>query len=260
MDKEKKNFLYTFLYLLALYLGVKMVPFEKWIKISWIVELLKTVSYLLLLLLALWECKKENMKPNRKEPHLNYLFLIPLFLGPCSNLLYGLMFQSETGQGFDAYFAFTAIETLECVILEEILFRLILFTFLQKVVENEKRTDVIVILLDSLFFSLMHAVNFFGNNPLNVFLQMGYTFILGVVLSNLAINFETPFVPVFGHFLFNFLNTDLAVRIYSFDMSKVNYLLFSVAIALFVVLYTVGLYLISKNKQRRYEHANQTNI
>lgn len=260
MDKEKKNLIYTFLYVLALYLGIKMIPFERWIAIEWVVALLKTFTYLLLLLLALWECRKADMEPEKNECHLSYFLLLPLLIGPCSNLGFGLLFHSEPDIHFDSSFAFTLIETLECTAIEEILFRWILLSFLVKAVQGKKNPDILVILLDSLLFSLMHAINFFGNNPLNVLLQMGYTFVLGWILSTIAMSFETPIVPVLGHFLFNFLNTDVAVRIYSYDMSKPSYLVYSGVLSFLVIIYVGLLYLITKNKQRKHEYATKTTV
>lgn len=261
MGKEAKNCLYAFLYLLALYLGIKMLPLQRWIQIPWLVFLVQFCLYFGLILLILSEAKKGKMKRQAIQRKSHLLLLVPYLIGASSNLLYGLFFHLTPTIKVDIDLLSVAALTLECVTIEELLFRYIFLDFLIGILKDSKNKRMEVIFFDALAFSLMHCINFFGNNPLNVLLQIGYTFILGCILSSIALITEYPLLPIAGHFLFNFLNTDLVIRIYELDMSRIDYIVFSLSIGMLMIAYT-GLLLVlnSSLKKKGDENGNKRNI
>lgn len=252
MSKETSNKLYSFLYLFALYLGVKLLPIKDWIPVTWVVNLLMYVFYLLVIALLVYESRKAKLEMQKNSQHLSYLLLIPLVIGGMSNLIYSWVFTAPIRESLDvAAFINNAGMTLCCVTIEELLFRFFFLYFLQDVVKDGKYKDILLILFSSLAFGLMHVVNFYGNNPLSVLTQIGYTVVLGLVLGFIALYFQTPIIPIIGHFIFNFLNTDLYALFYSLEMNT-PYILTSLCIGIFVLGYVGILYYIARRKN---EHA-----
>jgi membrane protease YdiL (CAAX protease family) len=248
MDKKTSNLLFSFLYLLAFYLAIKFIPFEKMTSFSWFPVMMQSLCLVLLLAMILYEVKKNGLVHRKKENHLNYLLLIPLILGCASNLLYCLFFQVAPSVSFDpVLFPLNSFKTLLSVSIEELLFRFFFLEFLICFIKDGKWKNVLVVLFSSLAFSLMHVVNFFGNAPLSVLIQIGYTFLLGGILSYLALMFESPIVPILGHFLFNYLNTDIFVCLYSVEIN-LSYVLFSIGIGLILLIYLFVLYDLDRRK------------
>ncbi len=251
MDKKTSNLLFTFLYLLAFYLAIKFIPFEKLDFTSWLPMLLQVISLLLLLAWIIHETRKNGLSDRRNENHISYLLCIPYLLGCSSNLLYCLFFQKEVIIDFDALsFVLKTFDTLFGVAIEELLFRFFLVEFLLSLLKDGKWKNMLVILYSSLFFSLMHVINFYGNAPLNVLIQMGYTFALGLILGTVALLYETPVLVVIGHFLFNYLNMDVYSCFYDVEIN-VSYVLFSVGIVIILLVYLVLLYDLDRRKKKR---------
>lgn len=247
MEKQSKQLLYTFLYLLALYLGVKMLPLERWISSEPVVLFLSLALEILLILLILYEIRHASLKIEKKTQTISLFLLLPLLPAASSNLLYSLIFRSGISFSIDSLFPLVTLNTLACVVIEELLFRMILLLFFSSLLK-EKNRMILSILFTSLCFSLMHGINFFGNNPFAVLLQLGYTLLLGLVLGSLTCLYRSAIVPIVGHFLYNFLNMDLFSRIYDVNMSEPSYILFQTAIGICALIYLVVLFLIDHKK------------
>lgn len=251
MQNENKNLIYTFLYLLALYLGIKMLPIYDWIQIDYLAFVVQSVLYLIVILLSLYE-KSKLKRLDRIENRVSYILTVPLILACFSNILYCQTFKEEM-RSFDwTSFLYSTINTFLCIIIEEMLFRCFLYRLFKSIFKGKKKEDIFTIISVSFCFSMMHAINFFGNNPLNVLLQMGYTFVLGLILTSFVSMYDTVFISIIGHFLFNFLNTDLYSLLYKIDYS-VNYIVFSSLLALLAIIYSLIIYIISS---RRREYAS----
>ena len=251
MEKKTKNLLFTFLYLLAFYLAIRFIPFEKLDFTTSLPSLLQVILLLVLFCWMLYEIRKNGLTFRKKENHLSYLCCLPLIVGCMSNILYCLIFQKEMTISFDAVsFIFTTFKTLSGVAVEELLFRFFFLEFLLLFLKDGKWKNILVILYSSLAFSLMHVINFYGNAPLSVLLQIGYTFVLGLALGFVALMFETPSLVILGHFLFNYLNTDVYVCLYNVDIDA-SYVLFSVGIVIILFLYLLVLYDLDRRKNQR---------
>lgn len=247
MEKQSRQLLYTFLYLLAIYLGVKMLPLERWIPSKPVVLLLSFALEVLLILLILYEIRHASLKMEKREQTISLFFLLPLLPAAGSNLLYSLIFKSGITFSIDSLFPLVTVNTLACVVIEELLFRMILLLFFSSLLKEKNRT-LRSIFFASLCFSLMHCINFFGNNPFAVLLQLGYTFLLGLVLNSLTYLYGSVIVPIVGHFLYNFLNMDLFSRIYDVNMSEPSYIIFQTAIGIFAIIYLAVLFFIDRKK------------
>ena len=101
MSKETSNKLYSFLYLFALYLGVKLLPIKDWIPVTWVVNLLMYVLYLLVIALLVYESRKAKLEMQKNSQHLSYLLLIPLVIGGMSNLIYSWVFTAPIRESLD---------------------------------------------------------------------------------------------------------------------------------------------------------------
>ncbi len=248
MEKQTSNILFTFLYLLSFYLAIKLVPFEKLNFVSFLPSLLRIICFCLLILLMAYEIKKNQLSHRRNPSHLNDLLLVPFLLVCSSNLLYCLFFQEKLTISFVAEsFVLETIETIFSVMIEEILFRIFFIEFLSSFLKEGKWKNLFVILFSSLAFSFMHVLNFFGNAPLAVLLQIGYTFYIGLIMGVMALFFESPFLPILFHFLFNFLNTNLFTCLYDIEITS-GYVLFSFFIGFFLLIYLFVVYDLARRK------------
>lgn len=255
MNKETKNLLFTFLYLLALYLGIKMIPFDRWIDNSFISKPISLFLFTLLIILICYEIKKANSKRTVNISGLPLFTLIPFILGPLSNFTYCFVFRLNVNTVIDSTFIFTILNTFVCAIIEELLFRFISIEFFKNYLKENKYKNVLIILFSSLLFSLMHAINFFGNSPYLVLLQMGYTFVLGIFLSSISLMYENLYLPIIGHFLFNFLNTDLVNVFYQYDMSDISYVVYSISVIVGLSAYLIAIYILYKKRNGGIEDA-----
>lgn len=248
MTNKAEKLLYSFLYLFALYLAIRLLPLRKWFgSYTWAFLLVQFILLSVLVVLTVYESKRSLLKPVRNENHPNFLLLLPLLIGCSSNILYCLCFQIKAESTFTYLFFLETLNTLAGVVVEELLFRYFFFAFLGELFQGKKNEKLFVIFFSSLAFGLMHCINFFGNNPLSVLMQIGYTFLLGILLGSLSYLYETPLIPILGHFFFNFLNTDVFNHLYSVDVN-VSYVLFSIGIGLLVLGYLGLLYYLYRRK------------
>lgn len=248
MNKETKNLLFTFLYLLALYLGIKMIPFDRWINNDFISKPISLFLFTLLIFLISYEIKKADLKRVINDSGLPLFTLIPFVLGPLSNFTYCFVFRMDVNTTIDITFIFTILNTIVCVIIEELLFRFISIEFFKKYLKESKYKNILIVLFSSIVFSLMHCINFFGNSPYLVLLQLGYTFVLGIFLSSISMMYENLYLPIIGHFLFNFLNTDLVNVFYQYDMSNIHYIIYSILVGVGLFSYLFAMYFLYKRK------------
>lgn len=250
MNKQAQNHLYSFLYLLALYLGIKLLPLEDWLPEIWIAKMIRIILFFAVCCICVYEGKRVGFLYERKENHHSYFLLAPFLIGCISNLLFCWFFNIPTTIKIDASsFVLELFITLFCVVVEEYLFRVFFISFLQHALANDNKQNPFIILFSSLSFALMHCINFFGNSPLSVLVQIGYTFILGLILGYIALYFERPIIVCVGHFLFNFFNTNLFTTFYQIDMD-VNYVLFSLLLGVILVAYGATIYFLDRRKEK----------
>lgn len=94
------------------------------------------------------------------------------------------------------------LKCLSIALLEELFFRALLLPFLRE--KFAKHALTLSVLLSSALFALMHLFNlFFGAGVGATFLQVGYTFLIGCMLSVTFFKTENVYLCVLVHMLFD---------------------------------------------------------
>lgn len=245
--KEKRNLILSFFYLLCLYLAVQLLPLQDWISLVWLRILVKGLLDSVILFLALYETYRA--KPFTCKREMNPWLFLPFIFVAGSNFIYAFLYLKPSVQFESSVFFTSLIDLTLCVILEELLFRNLLLEFFIQLFTDKKLKDELSILCSAISFSLMHAINFFGNPVGSVFSQLGYTFFLGLAFGYMALFSENHFLPSIAHFIFNFLNTLLFTTLYSLEEYTWMYFVLSISIGLAFVLYLVLVYVLSHRKK-----------
>lgn len=90
-------------------------------------------------------------------------------------------------------------------ILEELVFRGIIFTLLFNLFANNKNKVFLSIVISSSAFGLLHLVNLFaGEHIFYVTIQIGYSFLTGVLFAVSYLISRKIAVPIILHFIYNF--------------------------------------------------------
>ena len=98
------------------------------------------------------------------------------------------------------------IAVFSIAFVEELVFRGIILPLVAIKCSNkfERGYSIVVIVISSIIFGLTHIVNIFaGGNIGLVFLQIGYSFLLGCALSFVMIKTKNIFIPTIIHFIYN---------------------------------------------------------
>jgi len=139
--------------------------------------------------------------------HLKYIDLIfcaiaiAIFNFPIFALGMGdATITGATGRGHVASYIFW---TLSVSLIEELVFRGIIFTLLLVTFKKEKHRVIYAVLLSSAMFGIVHLLNLFSMPAPAVLMQVGYTFLLGMLWA-IIFYFTKSLVPVIvAHALFN---------------------------------------------------------
>ena len=251
MDKTNKNLLITFLYLLCFYLAICLFPFSRYIQLEWLSSLIDLLVRTIFLLWVFFEVKRSKLpfliKSNRK---ISYLFLLPFVICFLSNFIWAFLSKAEPISNIaGGVFYIDLITVIVSASIEELLFRFLLLSFFLNLFKNKKRGEIIAVLLSALSFSLMHCINFYGNPPLAVVSQLGYTLILGFILGILSVKYDNLITPIIGHCLYNIFNMTLFTFFFQIDYS-LEYYIYSIVLGVVAVLYSLVIYNIRINKEK----------
>ncbi len=97
------------------------------------------------------------------------------------------------------------IECLSIGFLEELIFRGILLLFLYQALSHLKYRVFITILISSLVFGLFHIANLSEGAPLSsTLLQMGYSFLMGILWATIYMKTGNLWLSMILHALYNF--------------------------------------------------------
>ena len=245
--KNDAQIAYSFFYLLFLYLGVKLLPLEEWISNEIISMSLLAVLLLGVLYLGIKECKKAKVsffKPLTKKN----VWLLPLLLGCLVNFLFVWCFSQKPEVNINgSNLAFDILNGLIGAGIEEIIFRGLALSFFLRVFS--KRWELKSILLSALLFSLMHTINFLGNPYMNVVVQLGYTFIMGLILGVVDVVSDSLIFPYIGHLCFNLFNMTLFSVFYQLEITW-QYVLFCSVFSALLLIYAFWVYHYSRKKEK----------
>ena len=249
MEKEKNNFsvkLYTAIILLLVYIAIVSLPISLWVPdiVANIIDITLKVGFIIFAYISIARYKLCKIKygPDRKW---KLLLLIPLVALTFSNWVFVWIFHTPLNTSINVgTLALNIVVTLVTVFCEELIFREIIHETLREYIKR----DYLIILISAGIFASMHFLNIFSvANPLYVLAQVGYTFVLGLVLGLLKEK-KVGFVAlVIFHLLFNVLNNDLFSMLYTGDWT-VQFVVINIIVGTIVVLYGVGMYFALYNK------------
>ena len=138
-------------------------------------------------------------------------------------------------------------DLLSCLLIsisEELVFRVVLFN---EFLDHKK--PLLSIIYSSLIFGGVHLLNIasFGD-ILPCLIQCLYSFGIGLVLSFIYYHSKNLILPVFFHFLFNFLNDSLVINLYNLNWNLSFYLI-NILITVIMLGYALLLYYIFNKKE-----------
>ena len=87
-----------------------------------------------------------------------------------------------------------------------------------------------------------------GNSVPKTLAQVGYSFLLGIVLSLSYLGSENFVLPVLGHFLFNALNDTVPSMFLSYSMDTAYYI-WNAVLGVFALLYAIGIAIVMKRRK-----------
>lgn len=173
------------------------------------------------------------------------LIMIPAFIISINNfpIIAFLDGRAVLTEPFYRVFLFF-IESLSVGFFEEIIFRGMILVYLLNKLKDEKNGVMISIILSSVIFGFIHVINIFNGASVNsTMLQIGYSFLVGMMWAVLFIKTGNLWLTMLLHATFNFfgqvmfylgtvdgrydlytiimtLTISLAVAIYSFLLFK----------------------------------------
>lgn len=236
--------LYTLIILVLLYIAIISFPFTLLVAdiYSKIIDMVLKIVFIIVAFISI---KRYELNGVKALPDKNpFLFLlIPLFALTFSNWIYIWIFKPSLVTSFDGgLFTLTVFSTLITVFCEELLFREITHNCLKEFVKQ----DYLRILISSAIFALLHFVNVFGGVDITfVLAQVGYTFVLGLILGLIKEKGAGLIVLTSFHFLFNLLNNDLFSFLYNGDWNK-EFIITNVIVGAIAVIYGVLMYFFLK--------------
>ena len=97
------------------------------------------------------------------------------------------------------------LESISSAFFEEIIFRSIILVFLLERLPRNKKGVFYAILISSLLFGLLHFVNLFsGVSIYNVSLQIGYSFLMGMLWAVMYLKTKNIWLTIILHGTYNF--------------------------------------------------------
>ena len=133
------------------------------------------------------------------------LFAIPALIVAVNNLpIIALSNGSAFLTGSGLYFFAFAIDCIGVGLFEETAFRGVIFPFVLGKTGTGKKGRFIAVIVSSAMFGCLHLVNLLGGFSGGVFLQVGYSFLIGSMLAICMFRGAGVFTCAFIHAAFNF--------------------------------------------------------
>lgn len=128
----------------------------------------------------------------------NPMIVLPALLFPVWNLFYNL--SSGMTIGGVPFFVEGFITAIAPALFEEVLFRGIFINNLRK----NNKSDLFCLFVTAAVFALVHLTNIVGMDTVSVLLQLGYSFVIGLVLAAVYLKNKSLLQLVAVHFLIDF--------------------------------------------------------
>ncbi len=131
-------------------------------------------------------------------------FLVVLTNPPILGLLSGLATLEYSGARLAGYIALFAWECLAIGFFEELAFRGVVLPMILEKRRGSRKQIFLSVLLSSAVFGGIHLVNLFVSSPGAVFLQIGYSFLIGGMCAFVLIKTANIWLCVLLHAIFDF--------------------------------------------------------
>lgn len=134
------------------------------------------------------------------------IWSLPCFMVAFVNFPYSALINKTASiDRFDLMWLY-AIYAIFIALLEEFIFRGIFYVLAKDYLKNNRHAPLLVVILCAAIFSLFHLTNLFnpGVNVGYVFLQVGYTFLIGTMLTTTMLKLNNIWLVILIHAIFNF--------------------------------------------------------
>lgn len=210
-----------------------------------------TVIFPAYLLFALNEQKV--LKFNAKSFFKSSLILFPFYLICLNNIPFVSVLGGNSKFIINKNFPVYCILCLAISVFEEICFRGLVLQNL----ENFKKINTLFkkIVIGSLIFSACHLVNAFSFNVVYLLMQLGYSFLIGLICCFSYYASKSLYMPIILHFIFDFggLMTDYGVACGNiWDKTSI---ITTVILSIFTVIYGIFVF-IKFYKEKEYESSD----
>lgn len=145
------------------------------------------------------------MRPTGNRKLTGLVAILPAFAVAINNFPFWSYFAGDCTLNMSAVDIFTyAIFCLSVGFFEEMAFRGCAFMFLMKKRVDTKKGIFIAIALSSVVFGIVHLINLFTSSPGAVFLQIGYSALIGALCSVVLLETGNIWFCVLLHSIYNF--------------------------------------------------------
>lgn len=153
--------------------------------------------------LTLFAGEKQSFLGRTKRPFRALLWCLPCLLVCLANFPFSALIRGDAViTRWDLLWLFL-LKCLSIGLMEEIIFRALMQPMILD--SFKKRGELFGVLLTSALFGAWHLLNLFGGaNVGATFLQVGYSFLMGMMLSAVVIKTGNVWTSVFLHALFDF--------------------------------------------------------
>lgn len=249
-ENQDRNRFLDFLLAFFIYLFFVSLPLDAYISNAYLVFGIRIGFGVIFIILYSFYLSHKYPQQNSSISPKSLIFFLPFFIIPFSNIIAAASIKEASSITDLAYLTLKIIQTILFAICEELLFRRCLIAGLKN-----RGPDIMTLLVSSALFALLHLFNALnGENIGYIFVQLLYTFGIGLILGEMYLYGKTLILPILFHSFFNIFENDLYNALYpSSDYSNVQ-IIVSVIFAIFGLAYGIFIYFYfreptSKDKQ-----------
>ncbi len=247
MDKKEKNELIYLLSFGGIYILLNFIPFRLFMEeVPYLV--FRLISYFFLMILVIFFKLRNEIEIPRPAKRLHFLFLIP-FLVPCfADLFYASIFEAEFQVRFSWFVLImeTIIDLFDSVV-EDVIFVDVMISFLYHIFRDSERRNLHSMVVSAFIFTAVRTYVFFTYDFDDALFNLAVTWLITFACGYLAIYYDSEWVPITFHFLFNVPNFVIAPILFDYETELEYYLFISVFIVPLLI-YTIICYHLSERK------------
>lgn len=178
------------------------------------------------------------------NPYKSLIIIIPGIIIAINNFPIIAYFDGRTTLNGSTYTVFLfMIECLTVGFFEEIVFRVIILLLLLQKLPETKKGVLLAIIISSAIFGLTHIINLFSGASLgNTVLQVGYSFLVGMMWAVMYLKTNNLWFIMLLHALYNFFGLvlfNLGTVVNRYDIFTI---IITIVLGLLVTLYSIKLF------------------